>query len=268
MKQTANTIIFVLLLAGTLSSCRSDPPDVNSSLSPLPSHTAFEVTELPDINLCQEPPLTQEDLDQPVPEFLEPELQQLYRRTHNVYNNLFVETTNCEYGYTFEPGTFPEEQTETFEENGLLYRYSKGRYKDWEDFEALVHSVFTDQLFQSLNDLEGYDSDLYQDRDGKLCFVDLIKPNAHTRNYNFQDTFVLLEQTEDIVRFNVIGYYSFPYPLKGESTSQRNARLRAGYEYTEEFELVMVNTEEGWRFDTFYDTSVDASEYMGVLNGN
>ena len=160
MRQTANTVMIVLLLAGVLSSCRSDPPNIPSSLSPLPSNTTYEVTELPHTNLCQEPPLTQEDLNQPVPEFLDPELQQLYRRARNVYNNFFVETTNCEYAYTFEPGTFPEEQTETFEENGLLYRYSKGRYKDWEDFEALVHSVFTDLLFQSLNDLEAYDSDL------------------------------------------------------------------------------------------------------------
>ena len=134
--------MIVLLLVGALSSCRSDPPDINSSLSPLPSHTTFEVTESPNTNLCQEPPLTQEDLDQPVPEFLKPELQQLYRRARNVYNNLFVETTNSEYGYTFEPGAFPELQTGTFEENGLLYRYSKGRYKDWEDFEAL-NSVYT-----------------------------------------------------------------------------------------------------------------------------
>lgn len=268
MKRILHVIIIILLLTGTLSSCRRGTPDIGPSTYPLPSHTISEPAESPQIEPCQEPPLTQEDLEQPVPQFLEPELQQLYRRARNVYHHLFIETTGSEYSDTLEPGTFPETPPDTFEEDGLFYQYSRGRYKDWGDFDALVHSVFTDRLFQSLNRIEGHSSGLYQERDGMMCFVDLIRPNAHTRNPNFEDTFVLLEQTEDLIRFHVVGYYSFPYPLEGEDYGRRDARLRAGYEYTEEFELVLVNTSAGWRFDTFYDTSVDAGDYMGALNDN
>lgn len=57
------------------------------------------------------------------------------------------------------------------------------------------------------------------------------------------------------------GYYSFVYPKEGESSIQRDARPRAGYEYTEDFELVLQKTGEGWRFDAFSNTAVDAGAY-------
>lgn len=251
MRRSLPVLLSALLLAGALSGCRAGPPGPSPSSPP-----TAEAAEL-------QPPLTQEDLELPVPDFLPPELQQLYRRAHNVYEHLFIETTGCEYAETFEPGTFPETPPETFEADGLRYRYARGRYKSWADFDALVHSVFTHRLFQALNGIEGHSSGLYAERDGALCFVDLIRPTAHTRNPNFPDTFVLLEQTEDLIRFHAVGYYSCLYPLEGEDMGTRDARLRAGYEYTEEFELILVRTEEGWRFDAFSDTSADAGEYPG-----
>ena len=105
----------------------------------------------PVLELSQELPLTDEELEQPVPDFLDEDLQQLYRRARNVYDHLFIETVGCEYRDTFQPGTFPDAPEEAFEEQGGSYRYASGPYQSWADLDALVHSVFTDRLFQELN---------------------------------------------------------------------------------------------------------------------
>ena len=45
--------------------------------------------------------------------------------------------------------------------------------------------------------------------------------------------------------------------MDGESPEQRDARLAAGYDYTIDFPMRMVRTQDGWRFDEFHLAGTD-----------
>ena len=95
--------------------------------------------------------------------------------------------------------------------------------------------------------------------DGALYFLDLSR-GAYYRNGNFPDTFTLKSKTDDEITFTVIGYYSSPWPNEGESFEERDQRLKDGWEYTIDFNIRLVRTAEGWRFDDFHGTAADQED--------
>ncbi len=251
--------IFALTLAATLLLCASCTPAAEVTPSPTPAVEAtptptaspLPAPEFGGLNAAEEPPLTEEEIAAPVPEFLDEELQMLYRRMHSVYGNLF--------GGMLEgfDDTWPlaegQERAEAMEGPVLgdpwgSYAVATGRYAAWADFDAMIHSLMTDRLFQEGNGT----LPLLQEYQGRTAYLPTGKSLGGNRNLFFPDTFELIEQTEDSIRFYVVGYYSEEMDIRdGETREEWAQRVSAGYDESRKFEIALVRTEDGWRFDRF-----------------
>ncbi len=197
-------------------------------------------------------PLDEYDLSIPVPDFLGTEQQLLYRQAFAMYGHIFGASTESvdewPAAYGFQPG-------EIVERNGMQYTPSTGRYGRWEDFEEAVLSVFTPRLWAQRNSW-GEGVPVYTDIDGRLYYIAAAR-GSYGYNDNFPVTFKLTRRTDDEIVFVMTGYYSEPYPREGESFEERDARLAADYEYSIDFPMRLVKTENGWRFDEFYCAYTD-----------
>lgn len=204
-------------------------------------------------NAAEEPPLTEEELAAPAPEFLDEELQALYRRMCSVYGNLFGGA--LEYFDDAWPLAEGQARAEVLEgptdTTGGRYEVATGRYAAWADFDAMVHSLMTDRLFQEENETPT----LFQEYQGRTAYLPTGKSLGGNRNPFFPDTFELIEQTEECIRFYVVGYYSDDAGIRDNETQEEWAqRLQAGYDESKQFEIVLLHTEDGWRFDQFART--------------
>ena len=244
----------LLLLA--LCACQTAAPQ--GSQSPAPSQGEAQPTPAgPD--LSEEPPLDAADLARPAPDFLTQEQQQLYRRACNFYVHLFGgNTAEVEYSEHLEPGTaIPDPgQRESVTLEDYTYLISYGRYADYELFDAVRRSLFTDSFWASRNILTG-ELPLFTQHEGKLCYVDAARGSGYYRNEAFPDTFALVSQSEDEIVFTVTGYYLEIWPPQGTSSEEWDAYRQENYGYTLDFTLKLVNTPEGWRFDQFAETTAD-----------
>lgn len=202
-----------------------------------------------------EPPLDEESLAAAAPSFLDEEQQLLYRRAHCVYGHLFGGDTA--YSCIWEMGDqYPGGWGEV-ERNGIGYTRATGRYAAWEDFDALVHSVFTHRFWDSRNAIQR--GERYINIDGAMHFI-LAARGMYYYNDNFPDTFRLISKTDDEITFTLTGHYSSPWPNEGESSQERDKRLTSGWDYTIDFPIKMVRTADGWRFDQFHHAAADQEE--------
>ena len=211
-------------------------------------------------DITSEPPLNEEALDIAVPDFLSEDQQALYRRAYSLYMHLFGgETSEVEYSETLEMDVFPPKEYETTIINSIPYFVSQGRYSNWDDFDTVIHSVFTDNFWSSHNK-DDKNIPIYGERKNQLCFRDLSKSCGYLYNRNFPDEFCLFEQTNHSITFTLIGHYSVPYPKSDETFEQRDERLSKAYEYTLKFPIKMVLTPDGWRFEEFHSALADEDE--------
>ncbi len=202
-----------------------------------------------------EPPLTEYELSLAVPEFLTEEQQMLYRRARNVYLHVFGNSTSSvEYSETLD---YPLENYESFQnEIGWRYMISQGRYQNWDDFMALVLSVFTEEFFDYHNR-----SQEYINYNGKLVYVDAASGGVSEYNCNFDDKFRLVSKTDTEIVFELIAHYSYIWPREGETFDERDKRVTSGWEWTDKYTIRMVLTDSGWRFDEFYNPFVDEHKW-------
>lgn len=241
-----------------------------ATASPTPTQEAADFAGL---NAAEEPPLPDpaRELDipeflrvevaYPAPEFLSEELQTLYRRMRYVYRNLFDGSLDLFDDYW--PLAEGQEQAAYMEGPSLeapwgreSYYVATRRYAAWADFDAMIHSLMTDRLFQEKN--ETLPLPLFQEYQGRTAYLPTSKSNGSDyRNYFFPDTFELIEQTGDTIRFYVVGYYSANASMQdGETYEEWTQRIQKGYDETRKFEIVLVQTENGWRFDRFAITEI------------
>ena len=90
-----------------------------------------------------EPPLTEKDLEKPVPDFLNEDQQLLFRRAKSVYSRLFSGSTGIAYVDIYGFGN----ECENFKINGITnISNTTGRYKNYKDFEKLIKSMFIDEF--------------------------------------------------------------------------------------------------------------------------
>lgn len=245
----------VVLIAGVIcfASCSFDANceknneniDVSNSIE---EHMVTDNTSSTIDNI--DPPLSNDELLMAVPDFLSADQQMLYRKASNVYSHLFgCSTDSVEYRETldYNIGEYEHFGNET----GGVYCISQGRYCNWNDFEKLVLSVFTEDFFITKNRMR------FIEHEGKLAFVDAARGGAEFYNHNFEDDFELISKSDDEIIFYVIGHYSQMRPLKGESFEERDVRVATRWEVTDKFTIRMLKTESGWRFDQFYDASID-----------
>ena len=180
-----------------------------------------------EIGASSEPPLTEEDWDEPLPDFLDEEQQALYLRAKAIFPVFSGDTTNIDSMFGGEAGG------ESFEQDGVRYCISTGRYRQWADFMEMMRSIFTEEYIAELTGAET-DSPAFFEKDGLLCYLEGARGSRF--GYQEPDEFQLTEETEEEVSFDLIGHY---LPVGG------------GEIYTESYPIRMVRTEAGWRIAEF-----------------
>lgn len=182
----------------------------------------------------KEPPLSYAAKTSPPPDFLDEEQQYLYLRAKTIYSIIRKSTASIDSEFPPEEQSGPVQYETAQDEDGSFYQISTGRYRRWEDFEAMMRSIFTEEYFYTLIEA-GSERPIIFERDGLLCY---LEADAGGRwGYQTPDKYNLLEKTETSITFEVIGHYE-------------------SHEYedvieTEAFPIRMVQTEEGWRFSEF-----------------
>lgn len=157
-----------------------------------------------------------------------------------------------EYPETFEPDAFPSEEYRTIAYNGMIYQVAQGRYKQWNDFDTAVHSVFTDRFWTSRNQ-----DNVFIKQNGSLCYISAARGSGYYYNNYFPDEFRLIEKTDSAISFLLIGHYSPAWLQGNETPEERELRLQSGYDYTLEFPIKLILTNDGWRFDEFHSALAD-----------
>lgn len=180
-----------------------------------------------EIGASSEPPLTEEDWNEPLPDFLDEEQQALYLRAKAIFPVFSGDTTNIDSMFGGEAGG------ESFEQDGVRYCISTGRYRQWADFMEMMRSIFTEEYIAELTGAET-DSPAFFEKDGLLCYLEGARGSRF--GYQEPDEFQLTEETEEEVSFDLIGHY---LPVGG------------GEIYTESYPIRMVRTEAGWRIAEF-----------------
>ena len=238
--------------ATTSSDIKSDSsvPD-NESNQPRPDHST------PTTAMVNEPPLQEADWAIAVPNFLTEEQQLLYRRAYSLYRHMFSGDTNMiEYAETLDADNSPVYGTESVQIGEYSYVKSQGRYQRWSDFDAVIHSVFTEDFFAGINQLSnGYE--IYLEHDGALYFLDLGRGSGAYYNENFADDFILERKIDSEILFTLIGHYSDIFPRDGETPEDYEERRKQEFDYTLEFPIKMVLTQDGWRFDEFHSAPAE-----------
>lgn len=251
MKRKRRSQVLWSLVLGIfiMSGCTPNQLPTLESTEPTPQQTGEQV----EVPIDLEIPLDDYSASIAVPDFLTEEQQRLYRRAHCVYAHLFgAESTSIDM--------FPPQDGEarlspkSVVLDDFNYQLATGRYRNWDDFYRLVHSVFTDDFWNSRN---GSDSPIYRNIDGQLGIIELSRSVGYYYNEYFSDEFRLEKCTSDSVEFVVIGHYSQIWPVADESGEEREQQRKLEYDYTIEFPIELLLTEKGWRFNEFHATRTD-----------
>lgn len=236
-----------------MSGCTSNQLPTLESTEPTPRQTGEQVEVPVDLEI----PLDDYSASIAVPDFLTEEQQLLYRQAHCIYSHLFgVSTAFVDRIGSPQKGL----SNETVTIDDTVYTISHGAYRQWTDFDALVHSVFTDDFWSGHNNISsalGTPIILFRAYGDTLCYLETERGLGVCHNENFPDEFRLESQSEDVISFTLIGHYSEIYPKDGETPEQRDMRRQKEYEYTLEFPMKLVLTNHGWRFDEFHSALVD-----------
>jgi hypothetical protein len=213
-----------------------------------------------------EPLLTEIVLSKSVPDFLDEEQQILYRKAFSLIYYRSVPTyRSMEFADSLNYYIGKYNIIKPYGDNSGNYRISQGRYQNWEDFIALLYSVFTEEFaveaFSLNKALSGY-----YNHYGKLAEIDAsgIWSNYFSE-YN-KETFELISKTDSEVVFNIYTYQNRFYPYPNETIEERDARMSAGWEWVKISPVRMINTEYGWRVDHFYDCTREEDKFGPPLS--
>ena len=181
-----------------------------------------------------EPPLFPQSAAIPVPDFLDAEQADLFRRAEQV-NPAFCGVCDT-LDYVLPPlteGIFPFDngQDDTpLMQNGNRYVPLHGRYADWETFQKMGRSLYTEEFWAAL-------SKPYLSSDGRTYVLDSGMGGLFSLS-----EYELLESTADRLLFRRIVKQALG-PFDEEPTGY------ACYGYL----IEMVKTADGWRINAFAD---------------
>lgn len=200
-----------------------------------------------------EPPILDWMAEQPVPDFLTPEQQNLFLRAFSAANFLMGCNTSAVDDYPLADGSEPDRnnyETVTLD-NGYTYLLSVGRFARWDDFEAMLDSIFTPEYKETLLVSEMSDGTsiplFTSTEDGQLCYLDASRgSNLEYDLADTPDTYELVSQSDDAVEFNLIGHYAAV-----DGTDEDGTPHEAGT-YTESYPIRMERTADGWRVSEFH----------------
>lgn len=194
--------------------------------------------------MAAEPPLTEQVLRQPVPDFLDEEQRQLFLHAYCAAGS-FLEGCSPDGldDFPLKDGSLPNIDTyETVEIDGWTYTLAQGRYRRWEDFLAMMDGLFIPEYQQALIDDGSTDVPRFRPtEDGQLCYLDGGRGSNIFYDGIETDTYELVSQTEDELRFDLIGHYTdWDYDTETGQEVQ-------GEPYTVRFPIRMAHTDQGWR---------------------
>ncbi len=230
-------LLLFLPLALLLAACGElrDEPTVQGEMTTSAEAFTVPTTEpgsdsMLEIDPTLDPPLSEEELALPVPDFLNEEQQLLYRRANSLIH------ARWELGFGQYGSTTDDDDLIEVEAGPYRYRSITGRYRRWEDFRAVMASVFTDELFDELNTLDA--GPFYIEHEGITCGIDLAPVNVIWTETD--DTFELVRESDDCIEFRIIAYGVEPYE------DDRVKITRTG-------SATMVKVEDGtWRVSSFH----------------
>ena len=273
-KQSKFSVLIAILLSIITTSCNSQNQPLDSIQELQTSDTVSELVsamEEPDYTITTtqqewndqiytiykmktdtyeeilEPPLSETDIDRPVPDFLDEEQQLLYLRACSVYPTFS--------GYPFKiDDTYPRKDGKTFdhwanhvyyppENSDFMYYYAaQGRYEKWDDFVGMGTSIFTSVYFNQR-------SSCFLNMNGYTYIPDAEK-GCGWGYLSDTDTFTLISKSDTEIHFELIGHYYDAHAAQDEDSDFIITRTR-------NFPIIMVLTDEGWRFSEFHMAAWD-----------
>ena len=144
--------------------------------------------------------------------------------------------------------TAPEQQ---YTQGDWTYSAANGLYARWEDLQKAVLQYFTADWWGQRNGEDSEYPPTYVEHNG---FTYTLGSQYGDSYYNprFPDTYTLTEKTEDRIIFTVTGHYSMNVPYGNETLEERDRRVETAPDWTVDYPINMVCTEDGWRFQAFH----------------
>ena len=243
-------LIPAIALAVLLSACSGQAPQ-EPPVSSAPPSSSASAPGGQEPEQAAEPPIPDWAAEQPVPEFLTQEQQDLFLRAFGAAGFLMGCSTSAVDDYPLSDGTMPDRssyETVTLD-NGWTYLVSVGRYQRWDDFQAMLDSIFTRSYQEELLNTETGDGEriptFTSTPDGRMCFLDAGRgSNLEYDHAGMPDTYELVSQSDEAVEFYLIGHYAV---LDYENTDETGAPLSDGSVTTEKYPIRMEHTADGWR---------------------
>ena len=229
-------LLCCILLALSVTGCTGENSSSGSSSGLSSSQTQLQ--EDPETAAALE---LVAEADCEVPDFLTEEQQTLYRKAYTAYKQFTLYTDG--FGST-------EYNPVTMEEYDNSFYVGNGSITTWKNYETAMLGLFTPDYLEELNlmviELEDGTTLRYAhfaDYQGQLAFSDGARGSNIT--YLGPDTFELISQTEDEIRFYVIGTY------QDYVENEAGELVQEGEITQQKYEIVLTHTENGWRFSQF-----------------
>lgn len=258
MKAPMFSLALAAALVCTLTACGGQTTETGSS----PATEPVSVTETVPVQETSpapetspaEPPVPDAQAEEPVPDFLTPEQQDLYRRARIAAGFLMgCNTVSVDLDFPLMDGSAPEIETwETVTlDNGWTYLISAGRYQRWDDFQAMLDGLFTREYQETLLNFDSGTETIplfTALEDGRMIYLDVSRgSNLEYDVCGQPDSFALVEEGEDEIVFDLIGHYaSLEEAAEGDGVPQATGI------YTQHYPIRMERTADGWRFSEFH----------------
>ena len=200
-------------------------------------------------DIKDEPYLSSQDLQVPVPDFLTDEQKLLYLRAYKMMliriGTYAIDDT--QYFPCDNPDT-TRTYTDTISVDGYDYTPALNHYRQWDSFYSTLRGIFTEGFLDS--DYLSFDGVTYfRPIEGNMYYISTER--GFDPGYNQDSTsmdFTLQEETPDKIVIQVTATYAID-----ESSSQafRQAVLDGLISNTKNYSITLVRSDDGWRFSQF-----------------
>lgn len=261
MKRTFIKAVLAVFLCGcVLAGCSSQThteaestasPVAEPTTQPTPVPTPEATPEEPDLEaqIAMSPPLSQQELKVPVPDFLPEELQQLYLRAYKMYW-VHVGTYAIDSPELF-PADFPDtsktDQNE-MEIEGEIYHPAVNYFQNWDLFYGTLQDIFTQELLEN-EYLTSNGMVYFRPVEGQLYYM--ATERGMDPLYNEDTTvmeFALLSQTDTEIRIQVTARYAVD---ERASPAMQEAFAQGLVSDARTYEITLERGAVGWRFSAF-----------------
>ena len=200
-------------------------------------------------DIKDEPYLSSQDLQVPVPDFLTDEQKLLYLRAYKMMliriGTYAIDDT--QYFPCDNPDT-TRTYTDTISVDGYEYTPALNHYRQWDSFYSTLRSIFTESFLDS-DYLSSDGVTYFRPIEGNMYYISTER--GFDPGYNQDSTsmdFTLQEETPDKIVIQVTATYAID-----ESSSQafRQAVLDGLISNTKNYSITLVRSDDGWRFSQF-----------------